>query len=145
MHHVSDGAPKKAAVRDKPLNWQATRNGSREAARGVASMANPSVTTRAEADAVVFSIQFYGKTIGEVGLMDQDLSQLDWQRFKSYIVSEMLSGTRYFCHVNNNVVFTKKKKIITLVIDGWIWLTCCCCRCYSHCIYLTRSIRCFWE
>ncbi|XP_037774462.1 uncharacterized protein LOC119571074 [Penaeus monodon] len=43
------------------------------------------------ADAVVFSIQFYGKTIGEVGLMDQDLSELDWKKFKSYLFQNLLS------------------------------------------------------
>ncbi|XP_063609709.1 uncharacterized protein LOC134783682 isoform X5 [Penaeus indicus] len=43
------------------------------------------------ADAVVFSIQFYGKAIGEVGLMDQDLSELDWKKFKSYLFQNLLS------------------------------------------------------
>lgn len=47
----------------------------------------PGMKREEVADAVVFSIQFYGKTIGEVGLMDQDLSELDWKKFKSYLVS----------------------------------------------------------
>lgn len=53
-----------------------------------AAMANSTkVSCMPEADAIVFSIQFYGKAIGEVGLMDQDLSELDWKKFKSYLVS----------------------------------------------------------
>lgn len=44
-----------------------------------------------DVDAVVFSIQFYGKTVGEVGLMDQDLAQLDWKKFKSYLFQNLLS------------------------------------------------------
>ncbi|XP_045110982.1 next to BRCA1 gene 1 protein-like isoform X2 [Portunus trituberculatus] len=91
MHPVSGGAPRKASVGDKTVNWRSSRNDREEAARGVASMASPSGSHRTEAEAVVFSIQFYGKTIGEVGLMDQDLSQLDWQRFKSYIFQNLLS------------------------------------------------------
>ncbi|KAK7072916.1 hypothetical protein SK128_013618 [Halocaridina rubra] len=58
----------------------------------------PSVTRQARGDdeeetkdAVIFSIQFYGKTIGEVGMMDQDLSELDWKRFKSYLFQNLLS------------------------------------------------------
>ena len=98
MHRVSGGAPSKATVGDKTVNWQSSRNDREEAARGVvASMTSPSGSHRTEAaEAVVFSIQFYGKTIGEVGLMDQDLSQLDWQRFKSYIVSNKLSDERCY-------------------------------------------------
>lgn len=61
---------------------------------GAPVMASPSskLSCRpAESDAVVFSIQFYGKTVGEVGLMDQDLSELDWKKFKSYLVSIFFS------------------------------------------------------
>ncbi|XP_068229862.1 uncharacterized protein [Palaemon carinicauda] len=46
---------------------------------------------QSDVDAVIFSIQFYGKTIGEVGLMDQDLSELDWKKFKSYLFQNLLS------------------------------------------------------
>ncbi|XP_076028736.1 uncharacterized protein LOC143017760 isoform X2 [Oratosquilla oratoria] len=41
---------------------------------------------------VVFSIQFYGKTFGEVGILDQDLVQLDWAKFKSYLFQNVLSS-----------------------------------------------------
>jgi len=44
-----------------------------------------------DTNAVVFSIQFYGKTIGEVGLMDPDLSELDWKKFKEYLFQNLLS------------------------------------------------------
>lgn len=44
-----------------------------------------------DCNAVVFSIQFYGKIIGEVGLMDSDLSQLDWKKFKEYLFQNLLS------------------------------------------------------
>ncbi|KAK8738136.1 hypothetical protein OTU49_004062 [Cherax quadricarinatus] len=44
-----------------------------------------------DVEAVVFSIQFYGKTVGEVGLMNQDLAQLDWKKFKSYLFQNLLS------------------------------------------------------
>ncbi|CAL4121217.1 unnamed protein product, partial [Meganyctiphanes norvegica] len=44
-----------------------------------------------DSNTVVFSIQFYGKTIGEVGLMDPDLSQLDWKKFKEYLFQNLLS------------------------------------------------------
>ncbi|XP_066990693.1 next to BRCA1 gene 1 protein-like isoform X7 [Macrobrachium rosenbergii] len=46
---------------------------------------------QSEVDAVIFSIQFYGKTIGEVGMMDQDLSELDWKKFKSYLFQNLLT------------------------------------------------------
>ncbi|XP_064120507.1 uncharacterized protein LOC135225174 isoform X5 [Macrobrachium nipponense] len=46
---------------------------------------------QSDIDAVIFSIQFYGKTIGEVGLMDQDLSELDWKKFKSYLFQNLLT------------------------------------------------------
>ncbi|XP_071545790.1 uncharacterized protein [Panulirus ornatus] len=57
-----------------------------------AAMANSTkISCVSESDAVVFSIQFYGKAIGEVGLMDQDLSELDWKKFKSYLFQNLLS------------------------------------------------------
>ncbi|XP_042213633.1 uncharacterized protein LOC121860538 isoform X2 [Homarus americanus] len=72
-------------------------NGSRiapfmAASAGEAPMANSTkVTPKCDVDAVVFSIQFYGKTLGEVGLMDQDLAKLDWKKFKSYLFQNLLS------------------------------------------------------
>lgn len=77
MPHESGSAPRNTAWRDKVG----------DAGLAISSMASPSVSRMVGTEAVVFSIQFYGKTIGEVGLMDQDLSELDWTKFKSYIVS----------------------------------------------------------
>lgn len=78
--------------RSKAVEWKTSRNGGcDEAALGSASMASLGSTTTSGTEAVVFSIQFYGKTIGEVGLLDQDLSELDWTKFKSYIFQNLLS------------------------------------------------------
>lgn len=87
--------PRKVVGRSKAVEWKTSRNGGcDEAALGSASMASLGSTTTSGTEAVVFSIQFYGKTIGEVGLLDQDLSELDWTKFKSYIVSIVLSGAQ---------------------------------------------------
>lgn len=107
MHSGSGGAPRTAGGRDMPGKWRNTRNNS-EGEAALAAMASPSSSSRTGAEAVVFSIQFYGKTIGEVGLLDQDLSELDWTRFKSYIVSIALLGVVVFlcvCDVFVSVCF----------------------------------------
>lgn len=116
MHRGSGGAFKKAtAGRDKVGDGKRTRNdGNGEAALGGASMASPSVSSRTGTEAVVFSIQFYGKTIGEVGLMDQDLSELDWTRFKSYIVS--IVAVR--CG-NTFVVASSRALFWSTFVSGW--------------------------
>lgn len=66
-----------------------TNVASEEVSEAATTMASP--RRHGDADAVVFSIQFYGKTIGEVGMMDQDLSELDWKKFKSYLFQNLLS------------------------------------------------------
>lgn len=99
MYHGSGGVPKKVASRNKVGERSTARNGcGGEAALGAASMASlgSSSSRTMGTDAVVFSIQFYGKTVGEVGLLDQDLSELDWTKFKSYIVSASLSDASCF-------------------------------------------------
>ena len=40
-----------------------------------------------EQDAIIFSINFCGKNFGELGLFEPDISILDWDGFKSYLVS----------------------------------------------------------
>ena len=38
-------------------------------------------------DQVVFLVQYCGKTVGELGVSNQDLNELNWTKFKSYLVS----------------------------------------------------------
>lgn len=78
------------------------------------------------ADAVVFSIQFYGKTIGEVGLMDQDLSELDWKKFKSYLVSfrgseVRLLENRFFVDVILGFCFGSAKGWTLTAVTRMLW------------------------
>lgn len=109
MDHGLGGAPRKAPGGNKVGDWKKARNGcGGEGALGVTSMASPKSTLgsnrTAMTEAVVFSIQFYGKTIGEVGLLDQDLSELDWTKFKSYIVSILLSDVMFLLSSSQSVV-----------------------------------------
>lgn len=97
MHHGSGGVSRKVVGRGKAREGKTSRSGGcGEAALPPSASSMASRATTLGTEAVVFSIQFYGKTIGEVGLLDQDLSELDWTKFKSYIVSIVVSGVQCY-------------------------------------------------
>ncbi|KAK4309378.1 hypothetical protein Pmani_018994 [Petrolisthes manimaculis] len=88
IHGEFDDPPDECFGTDE-ANKRLIMNGNNAARGGVGVGWNSNTSSKMEA--VVFSIQFYGKTVGEVGLLDQDLSELDWKKFKSYIFQNLLS------------------------------------------------------